>query len=59
MDSPYWIKSKKEQLVSTVKKIINAFNTLYIVVLINRKTGKKKSETRTKVKPFKNIFNWE
>ena len=42
MDSPYWIKSKKEQLVSSVKKIINAFNTLYIVVLINRKTGKKK-----------------
>ena len=28
IDSPYWIKSRKQQLVSSIKKIINAFNTL-------------------------------
>ena len=53
MDSPYWIKSKKEQLVSIVKKIINAFNTLYIVVLINRKTGKKNLKQEQKLNLLK------
>ena len=53
------LDKKYKATISLINKKDNkCFQYSVIVVLIHRKTGKN-SETRTKIKSFKNIYNWE
>ena len=54
IDCPNWIKTKKQQLILSIKKIINV---KALTVVLNYEEIKKDLERITKIKPFINKYN--
>ena len=59
IDSLEWIKTKNQQWILSIKKIINAFKIAVTVTLVNHVEIGKISQKLTKIKPFINKYKWE
>ena len=58
IDSPDWIKNKKATIHPIVKKYNKCFQYA-VTVALNYEELKKDPQRITKIKPFKNKYNWK